>query len=89
MESPKRITNRNSGTRDPIDPVERKSSSPSAQVCWKTRTSSPSAAAADSRFSATPISPRTTERNAYSVIRKVTSSNAPRTSGSLPFWCAG
>src|SRR5918994_1526845 len=82
MDSPKSTTKRNIGSHATTAPLERKSSSPSAQVCWKTSTSSPYAAATESRFSAIAVVATTTERKETSTSTNVSPSTKAITHGS-------
>jgi hypothetical protein len=77
LDRPNKITNRNSGSQEVIVPLERKRRIGSAQRCWKTSTSTPYAAATESRFSATAVSGTITDRNAtISRPKASTSTNA-------------
>jgi hypothetical protein len=85
MDSPKRITNRKSGSQSVTPPTDLKFSSDSRLPSWKTRTSTPYAAPTESRLSTIALIGMTIERKVRSSRRKASPSTYAKTIGARAF----
>jgi hypothetical protein len=83
MDSPNRITNRNSGSQSEMLPLDWKFRRFSPQPHWKTATSRPYAAATESRLSTIEVAAITTDRNETNSSRNARPSTNASTSGML------
>src|SRR5690348_3070962 len=81
MDSPNRMTNMNTGSQFATPPLDWNDNRLSPQLHWKIATTTPNAAATESRLSAMAFAAMTSERNDTSSSRNANSSTNPNTRG--------